>query len=67
MSNNNENVLAVLRLLLAAFIVLILVIAFNLVLVIARTNAAAINIRAGYPQLNGGETPLWNSRNTRLM
>ena len=58
MSNNNENVLAVLRLLLAAFIVLILVIAFNLVLVIARTNAATTNVRAGYPQLNGGQAPL---------
>jgi hypothetical protein len=58
MSDNNENVLAVLRLLLAAFIVLILVIALNLVLIIARANAGAINIRAGYPQSNGGQTPL---------
>jgi hypothetical protein len=54
MSDNNENVLAVLRLLLAAFLVLILVIVINLALVIARANAAPITIRAGYPQLNSG-------------
>jgi hypothetical protein len=60
MSDNNENVLAVLRLLLAAFLVLILVIAVNLVLVIARANAATITIRGGYQQLNGAQAPLWN-------
>jgi hypothetical protein len=65
MSDNNDHVLAVLRLVLAAFLVLILVIAVNLVLVIARANAAAITIRVGQSHSNGAVAPLWNTPDTK--
>ena len=28
--------------------------------------AATLTIRVGYPQLNGGQTPLWNIRESRI-
>ena len=30
------------------------------------SHAATITIRVGYPQLNGGQTPLWNIRESRI-
>src|ERR1043166_4036632 len=30
------------------------------------TTAATLTIRVGYPQLNGGQTPLWNIRESRI-
>ena len=62
MSDNDEKkVLPVLRLLLVAFFGLLFVLALQLFLVVTRANAATTNIRVGYTQLNGGQTPpLWN-------
>ena len=61
MSDNDEKVLPVLRLLLVAFFGLLFVLALQLFLLVRGANAATINIRVGYPQLNGGQTPsLWN-------
>ena len=60
MSDNDEKILPVLRLLLIAFFGLLLVLAFQLFLLVTRAAAATTTIRAGYPQLNGGQTPLWN-------
>jgi len=60
MSDNDEKILPVLRLLLIAFFGLLLVLAFQLFLLVTRATAATTTIRVGYPQLNGGQTPLWN-------
>jgi ABC-type nitrate/sulfonate/bicarbonate transport system substrate-binding protein len=60
MSNNDEKALPVLRLLLVAFFGLLFVLALQLFLLVTRANAATTSIRVGYPQLNGGQTPLWN-------
>ena len=60
MSDNDEKILPVLRLLLIAFFGLLLVLAFQLFLLVTRAAAATTTIRVGYPQLNGGQTPLWN-------
>lgn len=60
MSNNDEKILPVLRLLLVAFFGLLFVLALQLFLLVTRANAATTTIRVGYPQLNGGQTPLWN-------
>src|SRR5262245_4306340 len=60
MPDNDEKVLPVLRLLLVAFFGLLFVLALQLFLLVTRANAATSNIRVGYPQLNGGQTPLWN-------
>jgi hypothetical protein len=37
-----------------------LVLALQLFLLVTRADAATTIIRVGYPQLNGGQTPLWN-------
>jgi hypothetical protein len=58
--NNDEKTLPVLRLLLAVFFVLLFALALQLILVLARADAATTIIRVGYPQLNGCKTPLWN-------
>ena len=58
--NNDEKILPVLRWLLIAFFGLLLVLALQLFLLVTRADAATTTIRAGYPQLNGGQTPLWN-------
>ncbi|HWX76440.1 MAG TPA: ABC transporter substrate-binding protein [Candidatus Acidoferrales bacterium] len=39
---------------------ILLISAFALFTVFYSTRAAALTIRVGYPQLNGGQTPLWN-------
>jgi hypothetical protein len=67
MSDNDEKVLPVLRLLLVAFFGLLFVLALQLFLLVTHTNAAATNIRVGYPQLNGGQTPpLWNIAENKI-
>src|SRR5690348_11121120 len=35
-------------------------------LVSAPAGGATLTIRVGYPQLNGGQTPLWNIRESRI-
>ena len=60
MSDNDEKILPLLRWLLIAFFGLLLVLAFQLFLLVTRAAAATTTIRVGYPQLNGGQTPLWN-------
>ena len=60
MSDNDEKILPLLRLLLIAFFGLLLVLALQLFLLVTRADAATTNIRVGYPQLNGGQVPLWN-------
>ena len=39
---------------------ILLISAFALFTVFYSSRAAALTIRVGYPQLNGGQTPLWN-------
>jgi hypothetical protein len=60
MSDNDKKVLPVVRLLLVAFFGLLFVLALQLFLLVTRAHAATTNIRVGYSQLNGGQTPLWN-------
>ncbi len=60
MSDNNEKILPLLRLLLIAFFGLLLVLALQLFLLVTRADAATTNIRVGYPQPNDGQVPLWN-------
>jgi ABC-type nitrate/sulfonate/bicarbonate transport system substrate-binding protein len=60
MSDNDEKILPILRWLLIAFFGLLLVLALQLFLLVTRADASTTTIRVGYPQLNGGQTPLWN-------
>ena len=54
MADDNDKILPVIRLLLAAFLGLLFVLVLQLFFLVSRANAATVNIRAGYPQLNGG-------------
>ena len=60
MADDNDKILPVIRLLLAAFLGLLFVLVLQLLFLVSRGSAATVNVRAGYPQLNGGQTPLWN-------
>ena len=66
MSDNDEKALPVLRLLLVAFFGLLFVLALQLFLLVTRANAATTTTRVGYPQLNGGQTPLWNIPESKI-
>ena len=60
MSDDDEKILPLLRLLLITFFGLLLVLALQLFLLVTRADAATTNIRVGSPQLNGGQVPLGN-------
>jgi hypothetical protein len=56
MADDNDKILPVIRLLLAAFLGLLFVLVLQLFFLVSRaiTQPRTVNIRAGYPQLNGG-------------